>query len=651
VNHHWRIRTVLLTLIACCLGAVPGCGLILGVGNERLVEFDGASMVPEAAAGDDRTPTISTDDAEDPRPDAEIGALDADEAGAEAEIAALPVQAVYAGGRILTQPTSLVAVYWGHWASDAESRSETDLEPFFGEIVQTSYFAAITQYYGMVDGGRKFIAPPSLQLDGTRYFHDPQMGGIGDPDAFIENIVTLGGDPGAIYVVFFPPEIDLCASRDGCSGLTANAHVPFVRIQYGDDYLASSRAAFRELVDVMTDSDGEGWTVPFRGQNYPIGQICSKALGGGGLGSTATIRLWSGAAIYGSDGVFSALSDHGHGACISSLVTQGVLAAVDDAGGVTAYPLAGSPVPVDGVRVTGLAHTNNVTVAAGPLGPAWDGFWTSVPDGGGTLTQAWPEANDLTSQAWGSSSTPAPLPSGYERVSSMDVAMQGEARWDGFAVGFAAGDASAPSAQLFHYYWDNYLDPTSNGWQAFGDGTSAPGITGIVSGPGVTSFAPGRVDAFVLGAGADGRHLLHTWCDDRTKGVHIFGSNCDSPLGWADLGMPPDGVQLVGDPDAASWPSSGSDGGHFAVVCSATDGTLRYLQSDDGIASWSVLSPPSGHTFLPSPTIATMGDHRYLVAGQTTDGALWQWLYDWGPGGWTPSGLAVGAVAIDMMSY
>jgi hypothetical protein len=292
-----------------------------------------------------------------------------------------------------------------------------------------------------------------------------------------------------------------------------------------------------------------------------------------------------------------------------------------------------------------------VSVASGPLGLAYDGFWTMIQGQGGAFIQAWPKTNDLASAQWDSYLVPVPLPAPYVPVSAIDVTMQGEARWDAFVVGATTGDASGPSATLFHYYWDRDVNPESAGWESFGDASSVPGIATLVSAPTVTSYSPGRYDAFVLGEAADGHHLLHVWCDDRMNGVHVVGTNCDTPTGWEDLGMPPDGAALVGDPQAGSWPSGTTDGGHLAVVCAAGDGTVRLFRQDNGDATWTVLTPPSGLTFAHGPAIAGAGDGRYLIAVPTTDGSVWQWLYDGGGGTWTIGAPQAGSTAIDLVTY
>jgi hypothetical protein len=644
------------TMARIALGAwlvcvAVGCGLILGVGDEHLASMDdgGRDVFVPVPSADARSPVEdhasppedSATDGEDARAEAGDGTLDASPS----------MQAHYGGGRVLAHVKTLVAIYWGDWQSDLEDHYESAFEPFFGAIVQTPFFGAINQYYATADGGRDYVSLPSLTFQAARYFHDPQDGGTDDPDTFIESIASAASDPDAVYIIFFPYGTSLCGARDGCSGLTQNLRVPYLRVQCTDDFVASSRAAFRELVDVIVDSDGEGWSVRLQGSNYGLGDLCSKSIGGGGLGNEVTIRLWDSTVIYGSDGMFSALSNNGSGACVNSLAAQALAAAVAADGGTSAYALIGTPAPSDGLPVTTVPPTDNVSIAAGPLGIAWDGIWTTTPDAGGSFFESWPATNDLSSRPWGAYAASTSLPNPYTTMSAMDVAMQGEARWDAFAVAFApADDAGEPGPQLVHYYWDNYLSPAV-AWVPFGDGTSLPKVTRIISGPGTTSYAPGRIDAFVLGAAPDGIHVLHAWCDDRQNGVHVVGANCVDPTGWADLGMPPDGIMLVGDPDAASWPSGTNDAGHFAVVCAAADGTVRLLQDDDGQTRWSVLALPPSLAFAPGPTISGMGDHRYLVAARATDGSVWQWLYDWGPGTWRRSAIPAGSVAIDMTSY
>jgi hypothetical protein len=617
-------------------------------------ETDGAAGVADATTAGipDATPH---DRATAPDVDAEGAVADA---GPDSESPEPPVDVGpeastsvhYGGGRVLTNTPTLVAIYWGLWPSDQLNQFETSYEPYLLFIPATPYFAAISQYCGVVDGGRISIPTQQPNYPFQRYFNDPGDGGVNDPNAYIESLASANQSPDTIYVVFFQFNINLCGAQTGCSGLTPNLKIPYIRVQNSFDYVASSRVGFRELVNVITNSDGQGWTVPYQGRNYSLGDICSRFPEGAGLGSEAIVRLWDKYMVFGSDGMFSALSNGGKGACVDTYATRGLLATVGSGGGTTTrvVSLVGTPAPPGGVAAGMLPATDNIGIAAGPLGLAYDGLWTITPSTGLDLT--WPTTNDL-SGGWGASMDLVSLPAPFHFSSGVDVTMQGEARWDAFVVGSAPTGDAAFAPQLFQYYWDEYLSPQNNGWTSFGDATGLPGVTGIASGPGVTSFAPGRLDAFVLGATAGGNHLLRAWCDDRVNGIHAMGTNCNSATGWADMGQPPDGTPLVGNPDAASWPSGKSDSGHLAVAVAGGDGTIRLLRDDDGTVTWTTVPPPPGVPLSANPTITGMGDERYLIAARATDGTVWQWLYDWGPGTWSKSPVSPGSIAIDLTAY
>jgi hypothetical protein len=641
-------------LIGLSLAVTAGCGVILGVGNEEFhPPHDGGAETSVAEDVDGGTRTDGGGSANDA--DATIGEASAPDvtlpdASSESGEGPPPVQVRYGGGRVLTGASRLVAIYWGEWIPARLNQWDVSIEQFFTFISTTPHYYAIGQYYGIVDGGRVPVPTGGLNFQSQRYFNDPDDGGVRDPNAYVESLVSPGDVPDTIYVIFFNPvALNPCGSRHACSGLTPNLHIPYIRTPYNDDYSVGSRLGFRELVNVITNSDGQGWTVPYQGQSYSLGDMCSRNLDGVGLGSEAIVRLWDRTTVYGVDGMFSALSNGGMGACVDTYANRGLLAMVDgDAGTTTANSLIGAPAPPGGLSIPYFPTTDNVSIAAAPDGIAYMGLWTITPGGG--LSEASPVTNDL-SGLWGGSGNQAALPAPFIFSSGLDVTTQGEARWDAFVLGTAPTADASVAPQLFHQYWDEYLSPTWNGWTSFGDATGLAGVTKIVSSPGVTSFAPGRFDGFVLGATSTGNHLLRVWCDDRMNGVHIMGTNCDTPTAWADLGKPPDGADLIGDPDAASWPSGKSDGGHLAVVCAATDGTIRLFRDDNGAVTWTTLTPPPGRSFAPSPTITGMGDERYLVAARTRDGSVWQWLYDWGPGTWTPSSVPTGPIAIDLTAY
>ena len=661
---------------------VSGLAVTL-IGCTGLVELDdgpGDAALPDAAidapedgaagpldATADAPSDTTTTDADAGTEEAEVDAGDAAaETGAEDAASDAPTDAntsdgsvgpaVYGGGRVLLNASSLVRVYWGSWEPNTETDCENLLEPAVA-LGTTSLFAPITQYGGAADGGEggamRPIALPNFQYLSPRHAFAPADGGVGDPDGFVEGLAAAAGpqaEPDTIYVVFYTEKTPLCGGLDGCSGLTPQARIPYVRVQYDGNVVDSSRALVRELVDVITDCDGAGWTVPIGNRRYPLAGACSRATGGGGLGNEATFRTWDvqkTPVVFGTDGIYSALADDHRGRCVDSFVTQGVLAAVADGGAVSLFKAPGAVPEALGVPAQFMPAVTDVSVAASRFELSWHGVWAMNPGPGGQFTQAWPTLEDLT-QTWGASNG-GPLPAPYVAAYSMDTAMQGDARWDAFTVAtVTAGDAGAPSAALFHASYDTSLASTE-AWNVF-DMTGLPGNPKLVSGPGAASFAPGRIDAFVLGAYADGNHLLHTWCDARKGGVFVPGIDCSAPMGWEDEGVPA-GARLLGDPDAASWASGTTDQGHFAVACGADDGTVRIFRFDDGVTRWVTVTPPQGVRLQANPSIAGMGDDRYWIAALGNDGAVWNRLDDGSTAGsWVRSAIP-GVTAIDLTAY
>jgi len=300
--HRNALVPTLLTMIAGCtpLAVLDSVGPS-GDGGVDATRPDAAPL-PDAG---------SCADACGQNPPADAGSFAADDSGIDG---ALPPTnalglATYDGGRVLTGVTSLVGVYWGSWSDDARSDCQNLLEPFFPWIAQTAFLRPITEYWGRTDdnAGQLPIAAPSLAFQQVHYASQPD-GGIVDPDVFLESIAD-STDPGAIYVIFFTSDTPLCAGLDGCSGLTPTLHVPYVRLQFDDgdgDLVSSSRAGFREVVDVITNSDGQGWSVPHGGEAYGLGGVCSRASGGGGQGNEATVRFWDSEEIgyvYATDGM------------------------------------------------------------------------------------------------------------------------------------------------------------------------------------------------------------------------------------------------------------------------------------------------------------------------------------------------------------
>jgi hypothetical protein len=128
----------------------------------------------------------------------------------------------------------------------------------------------------------------------------------------------------------------------------------------------------------------------------------------------------------------------------------------------------------------------------------------------------------------------------------------------------------------------------------------------LSSGPGATSWAPGRLDVFARGTDSA---LWHKWYDNGWSS-------------WESLG----GV-LTSGPAAVSWGP-----GRIDVFAAGTDTALWHIWYDNGWSSWESL----GGVLTSSPGVSSWASGRLDVFVAGTDSALWHLWYDNGWGNWEP---------------
>jgi len=139
-----------------------------------------------------------------------------------------------------------------------------------------------------------------------------------------------------------------------------------------------------------------------------------------------------------------------------------------------------------------------------------------------------------------------------------------------------------------------------SGWESLG------GV--LTSGPGVCSWASGRLDIFVRGT--DNR-LWHKWYSG-------------SWSGWESLG----GI-LTSDPAAVSWAS-----GRIDVFVRGTDNALWHKWYNGSWSGWESL----GGVLTSSPGVSSWASGRLDVFARGTDNAMWHKWYSGSWSGWESLG-------------
>jgi hypothetical protein len=210
----------------------------------------------------------------------------------------------------------------------------------------------------------------------------------------------------------------------------------------------------------------------------------------------------------------------------------------------------------------------------------------------------------------------APFPAGAGAMSSPDVVSTRPGRLDLFAVGLTS---SGPA--IFHRGWENGNDTQ---WQNWG---KPPG--GLASGP-AASAARGtfnEMNVYVITQDfVNGQTASTLW--------ELTNSNPDAlpTLGWRSWGNP--GVQLSGDPDAASFRSMRDD-----VFVTDVNGQLWHFFNDATAvpgSGWDTtfLGQPSAGVNI-NPSVVSMGPSSLRVFVRGLDNTLWQGTYHFGPMGWS----------------
>ncbi len=148
------------------------------------------------------------------------------------------------------------------------------------------------------------------------------------------------------------------------------------------------------------------------------------------------------------------------------------------------------------------------------------------------------------------------------------------------------------------------------------------------SGPGVSSWGPGRLDVFALGP--DGA-LWHKYYDSAVGWQ-----------GWSTLGAP-SSVSLASDPAAVSWSK-----GRIDVFLRGSDNALWHKYYDVALGGWSGWYPHAGTTLTSAPSAASWGygrldifakgsanDLQHIFYSSTTGWSTW---YSHSPAGMLTSG-------------
>ena len=181
-----------------------------------------------------------------------------------------------------------------------------------------------------------------------------------------------------------------------------------------------------------------------------------------------------------------------------------------------------------------------------------------------------------------------------------------------------------------------------SGWEGFGGE--------LTSGPGVCSWATGRLDVFACGVDRTLYHLAYdggwggwealgggqltsdpaavSWGPGR---IDVFGRGTDNALyhryydggwsGWEGLGG-----ELTSGPGVCSWAT-----GRLDVFACGVDRTLYHLAYDGGWGGWEALG---GGQLTSDPAAVSWGPGRIDVFGRGTDNALYHRYYDGGWSGW-----------------
>lgn len=139
-----------------------------------------------------------------------------------------------------------------------------------------------------------------------------------------------------------------------------------------------------------------------------------------------------------------------------------------------------------------------------------------------------------------------------------------------------------------------------SGWESLG------GV--LTSGPGVCSWASGRLDVFVRGTD---NALWHKWYSGGWSG-------------WESLG----GV-ITSDPAAVSWSN-----GRIDVFARGTDNRLWHKWYQGGWSGWESL----GGVLTSGPAVCSWANGRLDVFVRGTDNALWHKWYQGGWSGWESLG-------------
>ncbi|OJT21365.1 hypothetical protein BO221_26440 [Archangium sp. Cb G35] len=225
------------------------------------------------------------------------------------------------------------------------------------------------------------------------------------------------------------------------------------------------------------------------------------------------------------------------------------------------------------------------------------------------------------------------------------------------------GSGDWPIGDWDQYSIMNYCNPTSyQTWLLSGTDQWASGLAypapfylstpTVASGPGVSSWAPKRLDLFTLGQGGE---VLHRWYDTRWhpyESLGGFGTSTPVAVSWApgriDLfvrGVDNQlyhkwydngwsnweslGGQLGSAPSVTSWAS-----GRLDVFVRGMDGQLHHKWYDNGWSGWEFL----GGQLLDSPAAISWGPGHLDVYVRGTNNQLHHRTYSNGWSDWESLG-------------
>lgn len=435
------------------------------------------------------------------------------------------------------------------------------------------------------------------------------------------------GDADIMIIVAMPSGATQCGSghsytvdfRDPVD-YPGGVPVSVAQIDYGG-VANESATAFHEVAESVTDPFQASWYTAECGQQCENGDLCAASQNWAvQVASQAPSRvqsLWSNEAS----------------ACVHGRASSANLFVVGQdqhlwqqynyaSWGIQQYGYTswGAPTGVS------LAYVKPATVSWGPQ--RIDNFARAT---NGSLYHAWTDDGGYTI-GWEPIGTPPPLAS---LTSSVDAASWGFGRLDAF-VNIQSG--------INQYIWHRSYD-ASVGWRTWQYISPPPGRS-LQSGPAASSWGTWPTD-LATGPRVDVFEIMSDGNIWQASATDTAGST----FVWSQL-VPYGGARALpycqqGDPDVAAGFDMKSvqynDYERWDIFVRDCYGNLwdgavtrEYGSSTSTLWGWSLWSPPSGITFINGPSVASLGDGRFIVAAQGSDQNAY--LNNWNNGvsnGWT----------------